>query len=1289
MAAKKSHTMGTHFRLILLGLLIATGLSAFSRSISPEEAQAVANQFFGNNTAINLPVTKQVKSLNKESDTAPFYIFNNADNQGFVIVSGDDRACRILGYSDKGSFNTEEMPPQLADLLDQYAAQISELPASAIADSSWNSPLRAQSESGGVLLETANWGQGAPYNSLTPEFDGVNAPTGCVATAMAIVMKYHNWPKNGYGVHQYYCSSNQQLIYRDFCETHFEWDEMPMNFNTEVNQCASEVSKLMYMAGIAVDMEYAPFESDAFMGFVGHALRYNFRYSPKCEYLKKSNYTEEVWLDKITNELYNNRPVIYQGSGNGNHAFICDGIDLSGLFHINWGWDGIANGYFALSALCAEGWDFSNDQSMVLGISPDLSDDIYSSAYVDYGYAWNEQGIAPGSHISVEKVEKDIPFDYACRILSVPNGFSGKIGLALVDKDNSIKQVIKDFTYNYPNKWVQQQEVTFLNCKVSGVDVVPTDRIQLVSYELREGEWRIVLGTSEAPSFVPVAGNIPEVATVFMDSDYGSVALDWFTTFLTEKENKVVVGSCLYFDGNSDKDVATIMKDGELYATIFPNENGVLCDYRLIVQPGEYHIDIRKIIPRKFILDVKEPGTLHELMDIHDAHSADELILSGNINARDLWYVRDNCGFITSLDLSDANICSCVAKDSKVKSIEAVTEQKEGFIPAWGLSQMLKLRNVYLPSGLKGIGENAFCGDALRRVDIPESVGFLGIDAFAWNNELSEVAVHWHQPFNCDELFSYTICYGGPGILYVPVGTKNAYLNHDIWSHFNSIVETDDVDLREYNIALNGITYRLSAMGKSAEIVEYDSQFPDIIIPETIEFEGDTFTVNALSPSVFFYKDGLETIVLPQTITELPRMSFIGCINLRKVILPSTLKVIRDNCFCVCHALEEIDLPESLEYIRYQAFEGCESLKRLFIPKNLLLEENAFNNMNSLQEIVVDAENPYYVVENNILYTKDKTTLVLAPGQIQNPINIPEGVERIGGGSLCGLQYVEEINFPKTINYMGYRSIEHNPLLVHVTIPDRVKGTDNEFITYCPNLKSITIGEDLESGNGIHFNAIETVYLRNIKKLDVPTLFEKEYDFTFYSSSITANAGMDTCRKFYVPGKTKENHNTVGANVAEMWHYALNRPSGAIAVTPVIKGIVIDKVIINGEEIEPENMTIYRYKVERSSDLDVVVDFTLHGRQAMTTRYTPEFNATLPDESLMVGIDGISISEEDIRVNIADGVISISGVADNAMVMVYDAVGRLIYHGAEHRIEIGAQGIMFVKVGNNTFKVAN
>ncbi len=187
----------------------------------------------------NAPLSAQ--SSGSVTESQPYYVFNAADNAGFIIISGDTRAKKILGYSDKGTYDANNMPPQLSAILKTYEDKLNSLAVIESTDPSWIQTATVSDN--GILLKTANWGQDSPFNLRCPLIDDSRSLTGRVATAMAIVMKYNSWPDT------------------------YNWNSMPEENVTEDN--STEIARLMLDAGESVFMSYGTSLSGANMNWVG------------------------------------------------------------------------------------------------------------------------------------------------------------------------------------------------------------------------------------------------------------------------------------------------------------------------------------------------------------------------------------------------------------------------------------------------------------------------------------------------------------------------------------------------------------------------------------------------------------------------------------------------------------------------------------------------------------------------------------------------------------------------------------------------------------------------------------------------------------------------------------------------------------------------------------------------------------------------------------------------------------------------------------------------------------
>lgn len=381
--------MKKHLFLFLL-TIVGRIIPSLSAPISLPEAEAIARLYFSQNGLRNhLPITlththfgKGVSALRggeEGAQQAYYYIFNRGENEGFAIVAGDDRLQPLLGYADKGHFDWEQAPAQVRQWMDLYAQTIAHLLYTPTIEE-----LPSSLQNGKEvlpLLDTKKiiWNQEYPYNLYCPYDNSIQCPSGCVATALAQIMRYHEWPDAAVGAHSY--TDNGKTRNVEYGHK-YNWADMPGTFSKEnpnAEKHAQEIGRLLRDVGYGVDMEYTSAGSGAFETGVVRALRENFKYKKSVTTLFRYNYTASEWEDLIRKELDAQRPVLLSGYGEGGgHAFVCDGYNKEGFFHINWGWGGIANGYFRIMALDPAqlgtggglgGYNYG--QSIIVNIIPD------------------------------------------------------------------------------------------------------------------------------------------------------------------------------------------------------------------------------------------------------------------------------------------------------------------------------------------------------------------------------------------------------------------------------------------------------------------------------------------------------------------------------------------------------------------------------------------------------------------------------------------------------------------------------------------------------------------------------------------------------------------------------------------------------------------------------------------------------------------------------------------------------------------------------------------------------
>lgn len=358
---------------IALVLLAACGRLA-AEPVSRQQAQQKVQEFLrlkgmdiGAKGLRHAPVRGEQAAL-------PYYVFNVESDGGFVIAAGDDRVPAVLGYSLTGHFDSDEIPENMRSWLAECASQIATL-------NDAPTPMETESAARPAInsLVSSDWGQRSPFNLLCPKDGDDYCVTGCVATAMAQIMNYHQWPLQVSQGIPAYTSETRHYNIPALGDASFDWPHIKDSYaSVYSDEEATAVATLMRYCGQAARMDYSPQGSGANI-LPAPWTRY-FDYSQSVRLAPRQLYSVAEWDALIYHELSEGRPVLYGGASEyGGHAFVCDGYDGDGLFHINWGWNGYCDGYFVLSILnpYQQGTEadltadaFAYQQRAVIGIRP-------------------------------------------------------------------------------------------------------------------------------------------------------------------------------------------------------------------------------------------------------------------------------------------------------------------------------------------------------------------------------------------------------------------------------------------------------------------------------------------------------------------------------------------------------------------------------------------------------------------------------------------------------------------------------------------------------------------------------------------------------------------------------------------------------------------------------------------------------------------------------------------------------------------------------------------------------
>lgn len=388
--------MKKRFVLSLLFVMYAF-TNIYAQNVDVDRAKRIGEMFVKESTSLGKErdvINSALSHTFKSSDSTPsIYVFN-VDGGGFVVVSAEEKVKPILAYSTNGSFDVENMAPGFNFTLTSYIDEIDFVRENNIASTSDIKKEWAMVESSGRITEnrsagvgpllTTTWNQNYPYNSLCPvdtAGHGGHVYAGCVATAMAQVMNYWGYPTTGSGSHSYVpfsWSYEQTYMYDEqtanFGETFYNFDMMPDDLDSlSTEEEIYNIALLQWHCGISVDMMYSPEGSGAYSEDVPYAVSTYFGYNYP-DMLDMWYYNNDEWAEALKMELDQLRPMYYSGSddsGQGGHAFVCDGYDENNFFHFNWGWSGRDDAFCAIGALNTTKYAFNQWNMAIINFYPE------------------------------------------------------------------------------------------------------------------------------------------------------------------------------------------------------------------------------------------------------------------------------------------------------------------------------------------------------------------------------------------------------------------------------------------------------------------------------------------------------------------------------------------------------------------------------------------------------------------------------------------------------------------------------------------------------------------------------------------------------------------------------------------------------------------------------------------------------------------------------------------------------------------------------------------------------
>ena len=513
--------------LLFLFILLANRLLA--DNVTAEQAHALATDFFKTNVQTRSTAASPQLQLVWDGEDAntrsagnfpAFYVFNSTDQKGFVIIAGDDVVMPVLGYSFTNSFVVDGMPSNLKSWMNGLKEQINEaretgLNTSDVVYEAWSGV--SDMTTGDVVkqYQTAEWDQESPYNTLCPKIEGTQTVTGCVATAISILMRYHQWPNAGTGTLPAYsyealvsgAKIHQNVSGRTLGHT-YAWNDMPLQYDRNSSEISkNEVATLMYDCGVMAQSQF----NIASAGGTGastltavHGLAEYMNYNKSMLCLRREWYSDAEWIQMLENEIMTVGPVLYGGAtlSNEGHQFILDGYTTENYFRVNWGWSGHSNGFFLISALNPDdqgaggstGGGFIANQDALFGLKPAKGNSNYQTLLGMLAGKTGSGESYSGLMTSETQFNVNTNFTVKCGFFwnlgLIP--FSGKVALAIVDKNQNVRELISG-TSSIPSMNTYGGMAFTFPCKIS-LSPQPGDRIVAVYKGTNDADWKIVRG---------------------------------------------------------------------------------------------------------------------------------------------------------------------------------------------------------------------------------------------------------------------------------------------------------------------------------------------------------------------------------------------------------------------------------------------------------------------------------------------------------------------------------------------------------------------------------------------------------------------------------------------------------------------------------------------------------------------------------------------------------------------------------------------------------------------------
>ena len=915
-------------KLALMLLAILLPATATASPITLQQAQQNALSFLeSKGKSISSSSLRQAQFRLTSAATESYYVFNIGHNEGYVIAAGDDCAPAILGYADAGYIDVDSMPVNLQSWLEEYAQQIQFMQENGFASS--NAPQLTSSYAVIPPLMTTTWDQQDPYNQNCPDFFSYGkCVTGCVATAMAQVMYYHRANSvaqttaqiPAYDCRTLWLNGTDTLghIHVDAIPagSPIDWSNMLDSYSGSATTTQKQaVANLMKYCGAAVQMNYANAwsgGSGAYSSDVPIALKSYFNYSDQTTLEYRSDYpSDDAWESLVYNELSSSRPVYYSGRNNSaGHAFVCDGYDGSGYYHINWGWSGTSDGYFLLTALDPDqqgtggsSSGYNQNQAALINAQPKSSSP--SNPVLATSISLNNTSAELNTGETLQLTATVLPSNATNKTVTWTTSNSsvatvnsnglvtakavGNVTITARTTDGSNLSASCSVT-------VKQSSVlaTSISLNKTSAEINTGGTLQLTATVLPTNATNKTVTWSTSNSSVAtvnsnglVTGHSTGSATITARTTDGTDLSAYCS--ITVKQNTQsniisfadanVKALCVQnWDTNGDGELST--SEAAVVTslgTVFKFNKSITSFNELVYFTGLNSIgnDAFEFCSGLTSITIPESVTSIGSSAFNYCSGLTSITIPSsmtNIGS----YAFDNCSGLTSITIPSSVTSIGDAAFSYCESISSITVSSNNtvydsrgncnaIIKKSNNELIVGCKNTVIPSSVTSIGNSAFSGcHGMTSITIPSSVKSIGRNAFTWCSSLTSISI----PSSVTSIES-TAFDGCAGLSSITVSSNNTV--YDSRDNCNAIIKKSN------NVLIQGCK---------------NTVFPS--------------SVTGIGEYAFFGCTSITSITIPSNVTSIGEEAFTRCDYLASVTIPSTMISIGNYAFSLCFRLTSV-----------------------------------------------------------------------------------------------------------------------------------------------------------------------------------------------------------------------------------------------------------------------------------------------------------------------------------------------------------------------------------------------